>query len=153
MQISELPKHAEYYLPHRAPMLLLDELVEVKDNGCVAKVTIHAEMPFMEEQGLPSWVGIEIMAQTIALFGGVKERLKDQTPKLGFLLGSKSFEMGQDYFAIGEELLIEIDLQFLNRHQIGIFNCQIETSNSTSKATILVSQPDDVDSVLAQACA
>lgn len=153
MQISELPKHAEYYLPHRAPMLLLDELVEVKDNGCIAKVTIHADMPFMEEQGLPSWVGIEIMAQTIALFGGVKERLKDQPPKLGFLLGSKSFEMGQDYFAIGEELLVEIDLQFLNRHQIGIFNCQIQTSSSTSKATILVSQPDDVDSVLAQACA
>lgn len=153
MQISELPKHAEYYLPHRAPMLLLDELVEVKSNGCVAKVVIHQEMPFLEQQGLPSWVGIEIMAQTIALFGGVKERLKGSGPKLGFLLGSKSFDMGQDYFQVGEELLVEIDLQFLNRHQIGIFNCKIQTQQSCSTATILVSQPDDVGSVLAQACA
>lgn len=153
MQISDLPKQAEYYLPHRAPMLLLDELVEMKENGCIAKVKIHQDMPFLEDQGLPSWVGIEIMAQTIALFGGVKERLKDNSPKLGFLLGSKSFEMGQDYFAIGEELTVEIDLQFLNRHQIGIFNCSIQTADALSKATILVSQPDDVDSVLAQACA
>lgn len=148
MQISDLPKEAEYYLPHRAPMLLLDELVEVKENGCVAKLTIREDLPFMEEQGLPSWVGLEIMAQTIAMYGGVKERLKDQNPKLGFLLGSKTFEMGQDHFAIGEELTIEINLQFLNRHQIGIFECHLQTSTASSKATILVSQPDDVESFL-----
>ena len=153
MNLSDLPKQAEYYLPHRAPMLLLDELIEVKDNGCVAKVIIHKDMPFLEEQGLPSWVGIEIMAQTIALFGGIKERLNDCPPKLGFLLGSKNFEMAQDYFEIGEELIVEIDLQFLNKHQIGIFNCSIETSHGVTKANILVSQPDDVDSVLSQACA
>ena len=148
MQISELPKPAEYYLPHRAPMLLLDELVEVKDNGCVAKLIIREDLPFMEAEGLPSWVGLEIMAQTIAMFGGVKERLKDGAPKLGFLLGSKNFEMGQDHFAIGEELIVEIDLQFLNRHHIGIFDCQLKSPHSISKATILVSQPDDVDGFL-----
>lgn len=148
MQVSDLPKEAEYYLPHRAPMLLLDELVEVKENGCVAKLTIREDLPFMEAAGLPSWVGIEIMAQTIAMYGGVKERLKDQGPKLGFLLGSKTFEMGQDHFAIGEELIVEINLQFLNRHQIGIFDCQLKTATSISKATILVSQPDDVESFL-----
>ncbi|MCH4247970.1 hypothetical protein [Acinetobacter populi] len=149
MQLSDLPRHADYYIPHRAPMLLLDELVEVKDNGCIAKVTIRPDMPFIEAQGLPSWVAIEIMAQTIAMFGGVQERLKGNKPKLGFLLGSKRFEMAQDYFAVGEELLIEISLQFLNRHQIGIFDCHIQTETGRTVATILVSQPDNVESVLA----
>lgn len=154
MQVSDLPKQADYYLPHRAPMLLLDELVEVRENGCIAKVTIRADMPFMEQDGLPSWVGIEIMAQTIAMYGGIQERLKDQKPKLGFLLGSKKFEMAQSHFAIGQELLVEIKLQFLNRHQIGIFDCSINTSDGQSTATILVSQPDDPATILplSQAC-
>ncbi|KAA8733847.1 3-hydroxylacyl-ACP dehydratase [Acinetobacter qingfengensis] len=148
MQLSDLPRNADYFIPHRAPMLLVDEWVEMKDNGCVAKVKIHPDMPFIEDAGLPSWVGIEIMAQTIAIYAGIQQRLKGEQPKLGFLLGSKKFEMAQTHFAIDEELMIEIKLQFLNRHQIGMFDCHIDTVQGRSEATILVAQPEDVSSVL-----
>jgi predicted hotdog family 3-hydroxylacyl-ACP dehydratase len=150
MQLSDLPKNADYFIPHRAPMLLVDEWVDIKENACVAKVKIHADMPFIQAEGLPSWVGIEIMAQTIAIYAGLQQRLKGQAPKLGFLLGSKKFEMVQDYFAIGEELQVEIQLQFLNRHQIGIFDCAIQTAQGRSTATILVAQPEDASSLFAQ---
>lgn len=148
MTIQDMPTQADYYIPHRAPMLLLDELVEVKDNGCVATLTIREDLPFMQDEGLPSWVGIEIMAQTISMYGGIQERTKGNTPKLGFLLGSKKFDMGQDFFAVGEQLRIEITLQFLNRHQIGMFDCAIVTDQGRTTACILVSQPDDIESVL-----
>ena len=148
MQVADLPKNADFFIPHRAPMLLVDEWIDIQDNGCVATVTIHPQMPFFEEAGLPSWVGIEIMAQTIALYAGVQQRLKGEEPKLGFLLGSKKFEMAQDYFAVGEQLTINIQLQFLNRHQIGIFECSIATEQGVSLATILVAQPEDASTVL-----
>ena len=48
----------ESLMVHRAPMLLLDELLEYGEEYAVSKVEIQPEMLFMEAQGLPSWVGI-----------------------------------------------------------------------------------------------
>ena len=147
-KVAQLPQHAEYYIPHRAPMLLLDQLVTVTEKGCIAKLKITEQLPFMQAEGLPSWVGIEIMAQTIAMYGGVEQRLNGNEPKLGFLLGAKKFDMAQEFFTVGEQLTVEIQLSFLNRQKIGMFDCKITTEKGVSTASLLVAQPDDTSSVL-----
>ena len=147
-KVAQLPHHAEYYIPHRKPMLLIDELVTVTEKGCISKVTITDQLPFMQAEGLPSWVGIEIMAQTIAMYGGIEQRLAGNEPKLGFLLGAKKFDMAQEFFTVGELLTVEIHLNFLNRQKIGMFDCKITTEKGVSTASLLVAQPDDTSSVL-----
>lgn len=149
MQWTDLPKNADYFIPHRAPMVLVDELVDFSEKSCVGHLTVRPDLPFMQDEGLPSWVGIEIMAQTIAMYAGVQQRLKGEAPKLGFLLGCKKFEMAQAFFAVGEQLRIDIELQFLNQQHIGIFDCTVNTTQGCTTATLLVAQPEDANRVLA----
>ncbi len=80
------------YLPHRAPMLLLDRVIQVSDERVVCEVTINHQgvlAPFLNAQGeLPAWFGVEIMAQTVGVWSGFHARQRgDRNIRPGMLLG------------------------------------------------------------------
>ena len=66
ISIPELPCAAEPYLPHDAPMALIDEIVSVSEGSLEAVVAIHPACQFAAQDGVPVWVGVEYMAQGIA---------------------------------------------------------------------------------------
>ena len=77
----------ESLMVHRAPMLLIDELLEYGENHATTEVWIKPDMLFVQEQGLPCWVGIELMAQTVSLLAGVRVCAANSVatrPKLAF---------------------------------------------------------------------
>ncbi|VDZ83865.1 Uncharacterised protein [Kluyvera intermedia] len=57
------------YLPHDAPMLLLEEVISVTDDTATCRVTVSPDgvlAPFLDAQGnLPAWFALELMAQTV----------------------------------------------------------------------------------------
>ena len=62
------------YLPHDAPMLLLEEVVSVREDTAVCCVTVASGgvlAPFLDPQGnLPGWFALELMAQTVGVWSG-----------------------------------------------------------------------------------
>lgn len=69
----------ETLLPQRAPMLLLDRVLEGDTNGAVTSSTVRPEWPLAREEGVDALVLVEIAAQTAGV-GCAWERLQRLGP-------------------------------------------------------------------------
>lgn len=94
---------AAEFVMHREPMLLLDTLIESVDDGAVCEWRVNADDYFVEsELGVPAYVGVEFMAQCVAVYAGARARIGGYGPPLGFLLGARHFKTSITHFGIGE---------------------------------------------------
>jgi predicted hotdog family 3-hydroxylacyl-ACP dehydratase len=109
---SALPSLREL-VPHEPPMLLLDNLLAHDANTAVCEVQIQAQSPFLEEGSgagapqVPAVVGLEYMAQCVAVFAGLSARRENRPPTLGFLVGCRELRLATEGFAIGDRLVVE----------------------------------------------
>jgi len=116
-------------VPHRPPALLLDRILELSASHCVALVRVEPDAWYLQADGTaPAWVGLEWMAQTISAFSGNRHRLEGRPPRIGFLLGSRSYEAFVPAFAVGMELEVEAEVLFLDESGPGAFQCEIRRS-------------------------
>ena len=126
------------YLPHDAPMMLLDEVVEVSDEAATCRVTVSANgvlAPFLNAQGnLPGWFALELMAQTVGVWSEW-HRLQKGLPHsaLGMVLGARELVCAAGIFATGTTLTITIE-RLMQDERFGSFECTIH-ADSVSLAT------------------
>ena len=99
-------------LPHRPPMLLLDDILGYDDAHVRAVLTIHPASAFLEAEGVPSIVGVEYIAQACAAWSGLQARLVGRAPRLGFLLGARGLRLHRPWFRRGERLLVSVALAY-----------------------------------------
>lgn len=127
-------------VPHRPPMLLLDRLLAWDDEKVRCEVRIDAASPFFEratspvttsapssaaEAGLvPAVVGIEYMAQTVAVFAGLRARASGAAPRIGFLLGCRELLLFAEGFSAGDVLVVEAR-HVWGESEVGSFACQV----------------------------
>lgn len=144
-------------VPHTAPMILVDHIVSWDHTRLTATVTICSEAPFAEQSGVPAWVGIEYMAQTIAAFAGCKARSEQKPIKIGFLVGSRRYESSHGYFPLGATLEICTQEVIVGENGLSVFECSLqgtgEHTHITATANINVFQPEDPDAFLEGASA
>ena len=132
----------EDFLPHRPPMILLDELSSIDESRAVSYVNISPKSLFFSDGAVPSWVGIEYMVQTMAAFTNFQAREKSGKPAIGFLLGTRSFVARRSEFLDGERLKIEVK-PLLIGDPIGSFECRIEINNELiAEASLTAYKPD-----------
>lgn len=87
--------------------------MDASDTHAVSEVVISAESTFYRDaRGVPAYVGLEYMAQTIAAYDGVQRMQTDKQPVIGFLLGTRRYEAPRPYFEAGETLHIRVDMTF-----------------------------------------
>lgn len=136
-------------MPHAAPMILLSDIADFNENYCCALVNINANSFFYEKtNGVPSYVGIEYMAQTIAAWVGIQGRQQGRAPKIGFLLGTRKYN-AQVYFFKNESCLyIRAELVY-REGPLGVFKCEIECENELlATANVNVYQPDSPEELM-----
>ena len=137
MPIAEL-------VPHGGRMRLLDRAIEGDTDSLVAEVTLREDNLFFADGGVGGWVGIELMAQAVAAWAGWHARLRGETPRVGFLLGSRRYECSRPVFKPGECLRIEVIRQFSADNGLGQFDCTIAIGAETvARATLTVFEPRD----------
>ncbi|MFH4351496.1 3-hydroxylacyl-ACP dehydratase, partial [Acinetobacter baumannii] len=74
-------------------MILIDQVLSFDQEQIQTRLTVRADGLFNQPDGsLPAWLGIELMAQSVAAYAGCQARTKGEAVKLGFLLGSRKFE-------------------------------------------------------------
>lgn len=132
-------------LPHKKPMILIDELINVdlEKLSAKTKVKIDENKIFYDKtlNGIDHLAGIEFMAQTIGCYAFYKNGKK--RPKAGFLLGTRNFKSGINYFKKNEVYEIEIKELFMDDELVS-FECFIyNNGKECQKAVVNVYQPKD----------
>jgi predicted hotdog family 3-hydroxylacyl-ACP dehydratase len=132
-------------VPHSGRMSLLSRILGYGDDWLRAEVVITAESMFADAQGVPAWIGLEYMAQTIAAYSGLKERLQGGRPKIGFLLGSRKYLCNAERFAIGQRLVVTASPELQGSNGLNVFNAELHGDGISASAVVNVFQPDDAD--------
>ena len=92
-------------IPHSDAMLMLDRILVHESTFTVCATRVDHGALFANPDGtVPSWVGIEYMAQCAAVHGGLGDRARGQAPRPGLLLGSRRLHLHSDAFPAGESL-------------------------------------------------
>ena len=97
-------------LPHKEPMILIDDIVDysIEEKWLKTCVTIREDSLFYDKdlKGTDSSIGIEYMAQTIGCYAYFKRKLKK--PKLGFLLGTRLYNNSVEKFELSKTYYIKV---------------------------------------------
>ena len=142
-QFAGMP--ASHFLLHRAPLLLLDRLVEPGIEQTVCEWRVRDSDPFMMPgRGVPAYIGVEYMAQCIAVHAGVRARARGLCPPLGFLLGARHYrssiahvQAGLTYRATCRELISD-------DNGMGSYECEILLDNErVAEGRLAVMQKDE----------
>jgi len=109
MSPLSLPLAAEELIPHRLPMRLVEELLEVDGKKAIIVAQIAAECPLVDATGrLEDIALVELIAQSHAVLNGYYDQLQARPVRQGFFVGIKRAEWFAVVYA-GEKLLIKID--------------------------------------------
>ncbi|MGH1439450.1 MAG: hypothetical protein ACRBBR_05000 [Cellvibrionaceae bacterium] len=113
-------------LPHRQPMLLINDIVDINQSDSSAITYIDSEAPFFEsDKGVPAYIGLEYMGQTAALIAGYQLKHGLVESHLGFLLGTRAYKSTVAYFKAGSVLLIECKEKAVVGDSLATFDCSI----------------------------
>lgn len=144
-----LPPVAEL-LPHSGPMVLLSDVIDhdAKSTSCTAEPE-SSELFRAADGRIPSWVGIEYMAQCIAVDGALRAREAGAELPIGLFLGSRKLRFKSSHFEPGRKLEITA------RHIAGdaslvAFQCEIrdrERHELLAEGRLSVYVPRDLGSL------
>ena len=120
-------RHLAPLLPHAGNMILLDEIVSYSDTQLHALARIGPDHLFLDTDGqLPMWCGIEIMAQGVAALAGCHALDAGHPPRLGFLLGSRQYDILRPAVAQGCVLHVEVEASTRDETSgFGVFDCRL----------------------------
>lgn len=71
------------------------------------------------------WCYIRTMAQTVAAYAGLKRRQRGREPNVGFLLGTRSFDVNVPCFKHGEAVRIKVKPVLESDNDISLFQCEL----------------------------
>lgn len=139
------PPPIEELLPHRYGMLLVERVIAWDAASATVSASPSSEGWYAEAGGMPSRLGIELMAQAIAAHVSIVAWSKGEPPKKGVLLGARAYRATQPYFAVGSELIVKATRAFSDDSGMGAYDCTIE---NRAKARILVFEPPDFEAFI-----
>ena len=139
------------YLPHEAPMVLLDavDLFDAEASAIETRVKICEDNLFFDRfiGGVPNLLALEYMAQTIGCFAGLADRAKDPNFKqeLGFVLGARRMKLLIDKFEEGKTYKVKAVKLFFDE-EMASFDCSIfdEAGALCANAILTVYRPKDI---------
>jgi len=144
------PPPIEEILPHRHGMLLVERIVSWDAARATVSASPSAAGWYAEAGGMPSRIGIELMAQAIATHVGVTAWQRGEPPKKGVLLGARSYRATRPHFAAGSKLTINTVKAFSDESGMGAYDATIALEGAeVAKARILVFEPPDFEAFIA----
>jgi len=136
----------EELLPHSGPMILIDEALDAGDGWATAAIRVGEDSLFYQAGlGVPAWVGIEYMAQTVALYAGICAKQAGTDIRLALLLGTRRYRAVTTHFPLGSLLRISVQEEWQDGN-MAVFDCQIcyhEGDQQLAEARLNVFRPED----------
>ena len=138
-------------LPHAGDMIFIEQILSFDDEQIYTRLTVRPNGLFSRPDGsLPAWVGIELMAQSVAAYAGCHARQRGDAVELGFLLGTRKFECNVEHFPAGTELTIHGIRSLEDDNGMGVFECHINAPGIEASARLNVFRPPQPSQYLEQ---
>ena len=138
-------------LPHAGDMILIDKIIRFDEEQIYTCLTVKPDGLFSLPDGsLPAWVGVELMAQSVAAFAGCHARRKGNPVELGVLLGTRKFECNVEAFPAGSELTVHGIRSLEDDNGMGVFECHITAPGIQASARLNVFRPPQPSQYLQQ---
>ena len=137
-------------LPHRPPMILLNQVISVEVSGeAVAVADTSSGSVFYDAElgGVPACVALEYMAQTMALAVGAEQHRKGEAPKVGFVLGTRRLDVKVSVFEVGKRYVVKATCACTD-DAVASFDCSITGPEGeiVATATLTAYQSSDPQS-------
>ena len=111
-------------VPHEAPMILVDELVEWCPSAALVRARIRDGGPFVHEGQVPGTILLEYMAQAIAVADGMTGRMTGRSD-IGLLLGTRELSLEVDAVAVGDTLELRVEQEFADQ-KLARYACEVQ---------------------------
>lgn len=148
MTLAPCPGSIVELLPHKPPMVLLDEAVGYSATEISARAILGPDHPFATPRGVAGHILIELMAQACGVFVGAQAVARGQPVRPGFLLGSRNFSAARDWLAPGTEVEVGATLVFRD-DSMAVFDCVVtEDAVEVASARLNVYQPPEGATIL-----
>ena len=109
------------YVPHRPPMLMIEEIVDVTAERAICRTTIRPDCVFAIEGQVHPSAMIEFVGQACAIWAGVTSAREGKPPRTGFIVSCREVAFTVNSFAVGDELTI-VATKILGEHQLAAFD-------------------------------
>jgi predicted hotdog family 3-hydroxylacyl-ACP dehydratase len=136
----------EELLSHRGKMLLIDKVLRFDNESLSSQVTVRSDGLFDKDNNVPSWLGMEYMAQTIGAYQGMMDKIANRPIQVGFLLGTRRYTCNKPYFKVGDTLSVHVK-RVMQDQGLGVFECQVLGADLLTEANINVYQPNSINPV------
>lgn len=129
-------------LPHRGPMCWLERVVNIDAECVVAEAVVRDTSLFLDGGRLPIWIGIEYMAQAVAAWAGHRARGQGRGVAVGYLVGTRRYDVFRSHLEVGEHLTIEARCEILGANGLGVFACRLLVAGElAASANLSVYEP------------
>lgn len=139
---------ASRFVLHREPMLFLDRLTAIGPEFAECEWEVREDFALLVRgRGVPSYAGIEYMAQCVAVHSGARASVRGLEPPLGLLLGTRNYECAVPYFGVGDRFKAACEELVRDSQGMGSFACRIESEGAViAKANLAVFEtPEETD--------
>jgi predicted hotdog family 3-hydroxylacyl-ACP dehydratase len=148
--MQRTPPPIQDILPHRHGMLLVERILSWDAARASVSAKPDAAGWYAEAGGMPSRIGIELMAQAIATHVGVTAWERGEPPRKGVLLGARSYRATLAHFPAGNDLTVTAVKAFSDESGMGAYDATIALDGSeVAKARIIVFEPPDFEAFVA----
>jgi predicted hotdog family 3-hydroxylacyl-ACP dehydratase len=110
--MTAVRRSAADYVPHRPPMLWLDEVGDDTASSVACYTTIRPDFIFLDGDHARPAVMIELVAQACAVYLGLKARREGRAPRFGVLVACREAEFLVDRLVVGDELTVTVERVF-----------------------------------------
>ena len=104
--MSQFALDIDTLVPHKRPMRLIDEVLDVSGDTANTAATVTSEWPTFAEGAVHALVLVELVAQTAAVVGGYKALTSpsDNNVRKGMMVGIKRAEFKVDTLPLATRL-------------------------------------------------
>lgn len=134
----------EDYLPHGTAIVFIDEVLKFEEGRIKTKSVIKEDNKFLAEGKFAMHKTVEMMAQLLGIYDSKMRELKGMKFGLGFLLGSRKFEIFRPFLQVGDEVVIEAACSIQDASGFGVYDCELYVNGELgARATLNVLSPDE----------
>lgn len=110
-------------VPHEAPMVLLDQMVEWAPGSATCALQIREGAPFVKDGRVDTVVAIEYMAQAVAACLGYEAFTGGEGVRVGMIIGCRKFDIDVPSVGVGDDLRIAVE-RIRGNEMLSHFNCE-----------------------------
>jgi predicted hotdog family 3-hydroxylacyl-ACP dehydratase len=139
-------------VPHRDSMCLLDSIDDYGADWLRASVVTRRSSVFAQDEGIPTWLGIEYMAQAASAFAGIEQAQRGSSPSIGLLIGSRYYRAMRTFIPFDTRLDVLATLAMRDAEDFAAYECSVSGAGATiAQCTLKAYRPRELSQLLAEA--